>query len=61
MNSFFALRFSMESDHFNHLHRPEACAEILREIADNLDNHITGGKIVDVNGNRIGTYTTEGE
>ena len=55
----FNLQFEMSNDHFNHDAVPQACAELLKKVAINLDNGVTFGKIVDDNGNVIGSYKIE--
>ena len=57
----FSLQFDMSNDAFNHDARPEHCAVLLREIAEKLDRHITGGIIRDDNGNTIGIFETSEE
>ncbi len=36
--------------------RAEEVARLLREIADALDNGHTGGPVIDLNGNKVGTW-----
>ena len=61
LGTMFNLHFDMGNDHFNHDAVPQACAEILKKVAINLDNGVTYGTIVDDNGNKIGYYKTSEE
>lgn len=40
---------------------PEEAADALREVASKLDEGYTDGPIFDLNGNRVGNYSIEGE
>jgi hypothetical protein len=35
---------------------PEDVGEALRQVADKLDNDYTDGPVIDVNGNRVGSW-----
>jgi hypothetical protein len=52
----FKLSFKTDTAAFDSLEKRSECVRILRHIADRLNDECDEGKVLDVNGNTVGSF-----
>lgn len=58
-NNKFMLEFDMGNDAFQGGNSSEECARYIRRVADNIERGALKGKVSDINGNSIGSWSIQ--